>query len=253
MTRARSFQSFCKAAGLWINQGNKFNIKPPNRVDYVFTYACTNGQGGGKGNKTMSFEQFLFALKGIAKETGFTSAEVEEMAGNASVQNASATKAQQTRFHDDTSNYTGAYKQQHADLKGEALSKDKAAIRRNRSLKALDGDALLQAQMVENTVELVFNKYDADGSGFLDKAELKNALMGVNPELDAGAAGFAAQAILREDNDGKLTLEEFKKGWNLVIDFAKLMEVRACARARPRVQPRAARCAAGARPAGGAD
>ena len=27
-----SFKKFCKDAGLWKDKGNKFNIKPPNRV-----------------------------------------------------------------------------------------------------------------------------------------------------------------------------------------------------------------------------
>ena len=80
-----SFKKFCKDAGLWKDKGNKFNIKPPNRVrystpaatappprqpaaarqvDFVFTYACTQGPGGCKGNKNMEFGQFEFAMKG---------------------------------------------------------------------------------------------------------------------------------------------------------------------------------------------
>ena len=65
---SRDFVKFCKDAGLIIEKGNKFNMKPPNRVDFVFTYACTNGEGGKKGNKVMTYPQFQFALKGIEKE-----------------------------------------------------------------------------------------------------------------------------------------------------------------------------------------
>ena len=47
-----------------------FNIAPPNRVDFVFTYACVHGPGGYRGNKTMSLDAFAYATRGIAHETG---------------------------------------------------------------------------------------------------------------------------------------------------------------------------------------
>ena len=34
------------------------------QVDFVFTYACVNGEGGSKGNKSMSVKQLELALKG---------------------------------------------------------------------------------------------------------------------------------------------------------------------------------------------
>lgn len=55
-----------------------FAVKPPNRVDFVFTYACVHGPGGKKGNKSMSLEAFAFASKGIAHETGRPHEEVME-------------------------------------------------------------------------------------------------------------------------------------------------------------------------------
>ena len=53
-------------------------VKAPNRVDFVFTYACVHGPGGRKGNKSMSLEAFAFASKGIAHETGRPHEEVME-------------------------------------------------------------------------------------------------------------------------------------------------------------------------------
>ena len=47
-----------------------FNIRPPNRVDFVYTYACTHGPGGRLNNRTMSLEMFAYATKGIAHELG---------------------------------------------------------------------------------------------------------------------------------------------------------------------------------------
>ena len=46
-----------------------FSIAPPNRVDFVFQYACTRGPGGHRGNKDMSLEQLAFASHGVAHET----------------------------------------------------------------------------------------------------------------------------------------------------------------------------------------
>ena len=53
-------------------------VRPPNRVDFVFTYACVHGPGGKKGNKSMSLEALAFASKGIAHETGRPHEEVLE-------------------------------------------------------------------------------------------------------------------------------------------------------------------------------
>ena len=65
--RSREFAKVVKDAGLVTPA---FNIKPPNRVDFVFTYACVNGPGGFIGNKSMSLEIFAAATKGIAVELG---------------------------------------------------------------------------------------------------------------------------------------------------------------------------------------
>ena len=42
--------------------------------------AATNGPGGKKGNKLLSFEQFEFALNGVAKELGEGLERVKEQA-----------------------------------------------------------------------------------------------------------------------------------------------------------------------------
>ena len=34
---SKDFVKFVKDAGFWRDKGNQFNIKPPNRVDFVFT------------------------------------------------------------------------------------------------------------------------------------------------------------------------------------------------------------------------
>ena len=51
--------------------------------------------------------QFLYALKGISHELGKDPEEVRQMASTATP-STNATKADKNRFHDDTSNYTGA-------------------------------------------------------------------------------------------------------------------------------------------------
>ena len=65
--RSKEFVKLIKEAGL---EMASFNIRPPNRVDFVYTYACVHGPGGVPNNKLMSLEAFAFATKGIAHETG---------------------------------------------------------------------------------------------------------------------------------------------------------------------------------------
>ena len=65
--KSREFAKLVKDAGL---SSARFNIRPPNRVDFVYAYACVHGPGGYTGNRSMSFEQFAYATKGIAHETG---------------------------------------------------------------------------------------------------------------------------------------------------------------------------------------
>lgn len=71
--RSREFVKIIKDACL---MSPSFNIYPPNRVDFVYGYACVHGPGGFKGNKNMSLDQFAYATKGIAHETGLSHAEV---------------------------------------------------------------------------------------------------------------------------------------------------------------------------------
>ena len=65
--RSKEFVKLIKEAGL---ETAMFNIRPPNRVDFVYTYACVHGPGGHRNNKLMSLEAFAFATKGVAHETG---------------------------------------------------------------------------------------------------------------------------------------------------------------------------------------
>jgi len=106
---SKDFVKLVKDAGFWRDKGNQFNTKPPNRVDFVYTYAATNGPGGKKGNKLLSFEQFEFALEGVAKELGEELGGIKEQAAGARPK-ANATSMVATRFHDDKSAYTGAHK-----------------------------------------------------------------------------------------------------------------------------------------------
>ena len=78
--RSREFAKICKEAGL---MDATFNIRPPNRVDFVYTYACVQGPGGHRNNKTMSLEAFAFASKGVAHETGRPHEEVLRMLADA--------------------------------------------------------------------------------------------------------------------------------------------------------------------------
>ena len=210
----RSFTKFCKDAGLWIDKGNKFNTKPPNRVDYVFTYACTNGPEGRRGNKEMSAAQFTFALRGVAKETGWSLDEVEERAKNCSVQ-LNATEAISTRFHDDKSNYTGSHKHMHADVSGQSPITDKAQIRRNRTLNALPLDTRMEALKLDNMIGEIFMKHDKNRSGLLEPEELESALKAMQPDADVSSMRVVSAYCLRDDNDGKLSLDEFKVAFNM--------------------------------------
>lgn len=71
--RSREFVKIVKEAGL---MSPTFNIRPPNRVDFVFTYACVHGPGGHRGKKSMSLEAFAYSTKGIAHELGIAHEEV---------------------------------------------------------------------------------------------------------------------------------------------------------------------------------
>jgi len=70
---SREFAKVVRDAGL---MDAKFNISPPNRVDFVYTYACVHGPGGHRGNRRMSFAQFAYAVKGVAHETARPLSEV---------------------------------------------------------------------------------------------------------------------------------------------------------------------------------
>lgn len=65
--RSKEFAKLIKEAGL---ETAAFNTRPPNRVDFVYGYACVHGPGGRPNNKVMSLEMFAYATKGMAHELG---------------------------------------------------------------------------------------------------------------------------------------------------------------------------------------
>ena len=75
--------------------------------------AALHGPGGKKGNKLLSFEQFEFALNGVAKELGEELEHIKVQAASARP-SVVATKTVSTRFHDDASAYTGSHKLVHS-------------------------------------------------------------------------------------------------------------------------------------------
>ena len=129
-------------------------------MDFVFTYACTNGEGGKKGNKVMSYPQFKFALRGVAKETGKEVEAVEAKAATAKP-STNATEAGANRFHDDKSNYTGAYRALHG---GDMV--DKLTARFNRKTGTMSPEQLkehmalterVKAELYELATRVVLN------------------------------------------------------------------------------------------------
>jgi hypothetical protein len=217
---SRDFVKFCKDAGLIIEKGNKFNMKPPNRVDFVFTYACTNGEGGKKGNKVMNFAQFKFALRGVAKETGRDISEVESKAA-AAKPSTNATEASATRFHDDKSNYTGAYRALHG---GDMV--DKLTARFNRKQGTMTPAQLKDSLAVTARVKAEFVNYDEDGSGFLDKEETCNALSTLVPTAKKDAIEMVYGILMAygdKNGDGLLDCAEFVNAYNKLTDLLKLM------------------------------
>lgn len=218
---SKDFVKFVKDAGFYTDKGNKFNIKPPNRVDFVFTYAATNGPNGKRGNKTLTFEQFLYALRGIGKELDEEEEAVRIKTSIAKPSTNAATRTVSTRFHDDESNYTGA----HADKRGVDRG-DKSAIRRNRSLKALEGDEYKAAVALQERVEATFVKYDADASGFLEAAEVVDALRDLKPEATPEALVWVKDLLMATadvNGDGKLSQDEFVNAFNRLVELLQLM------------------------------
>ena len=195
-------------------------MKPPNRVDFVFTYACTNGEGGKKGNKVMTYPQFQFALKGIAKETGKELAQVEEKA-KAAKPSTNATEAEGTRFHDDKSNYTGAYR---AMAGGEMV--DKLTARFNRKQGTMTPMQLKQHLETTQRVKDEFVEYDTDGSGKLDKEEtcaaLKSLVSTASPDCIEMVYGIL-MSYGDKDGDGLLDCAEFVNAYNKLQDLLKIM------------------------------
>ena len=217
---SRDFVKFCKDAGLIIEKQNKFNMKPPNRVDFVFTYACTNGEGGKKGNKVMSYPQFKFALRGIAKETGKAVDDVEAKAA-ASKPSTNATEAGANRFHDDKSNYTGAYRALHG---GEMV--DKLTARFNRKQGTMSPEDLKNHLELTSKVKAEFVKYDEDGSGFLDREETCNALHSLVPTASEDAIQMVYGILMAygdKNGDGLLDCGEFINAYNKLTDLLKIM------------------------------
>lgn len=214
--KSTDFLTFVRDSGLKMDKGNKFNSKPPNRVDFVFTYSCTNGPGGCKGNKTMTFDQFTYALKGIAKETGLDIETVTEKAANTTLVLEGATKAGANRFHDDTSNYTGMHRGAH----GGDVTATKSEIRRNRTAKSLTGDEQMQYMLLNNAIETLFCTHDKDASGALNSTEVTEMLKALKPNASEAVIEFMRDEFIECDanSDGLVTLDEFKSAYNVLMD-----------------------------------
>lgn len=222
--KSTDFAKLVKDAGLFVNKGNKFNLKPPNRVDFVFTYACTNGPGGMKKNKTMSLGQLCYAVGGIAKESGIEAAVVVEKLKSAKPK-FDATKSEATRFHDDKSNYTGYHKLVHADLDGVTPITDKDAIRANRAMACLSGVDLEEAMRRKAEVEQTFADAD-NGDGLLDANELMGCLRKLKPRATDSTLKFVQGWLMKaydENNDGLLSLAEFIQAYNQLVDVLNQM------------------------------
>ena len=211
---SKDFAKFVRDAGFWTDKGNKFNTKPPNRVDFVFTYACTNGPGGGKGNKKMEFGQFLVAIDGIGKEIGLSRVECRARAAKATPQAHETTKVKDTRFFNE--HREG---EQGADF-------DAAATRRQRTLKGMSGEQYSQAMARQKEVEAMFYQYDADGSGELDIDEVGRCLKALKPEATREALGYVKRLLMSTidtNHDGKLSFEEFTSGYNRLVELLGMM------------------------------
>jgi len=202
--------------------GKGFNTKPPNRVDYVYTRSCVSGPGGKTGNKTMSLDQLAYAVKGIAHETGMSEEEVTEKLVNAKPA-FDATKAGATRFHDDKSNFTGAHK--YGGKHGEAENLTVEQIRANRAMQLLDGADLVAAQTKAKQVVDTFTAH-AGVDCKMSKNEFKDCLRKLKPEVSESTIEHCkdyAFASFDENNDGFFSLEEFKKGYNQLMDILNIM------------------------------
>ena len=189
-------------------------------MDFVFTYACTNGEGGKKGNKVMSYPQFKFALRGIAKETGKEVEAVEAKAATAKP-STNATEAGANRFHDDKSNYTGAYRALHG---GDMV--DKLTARFNRKTGTMSPEQLKEHMALTERVKAEFVKFDEDGSGFLDKAETCNALAELTPTASTEAIEMVYGILMAygdKNGDGLLDSGEFVNAYNKLKDLLAIM------------------------------
>jgi len=225
--KSSDFLKLIRDAGLIVNKGNKFNTKPPNRVDYVFTYACTNGEGGCKGNKKMSLPMLHFAVRGICHELGMKGdSAIDDMKAKlaATKPKFDATQAEATRFHDDKSNYTGTHQQVHGGA--GAIVGDKQAKRRAYAMSLMsdvDRDEVVKRKAL---VESTFHKFDVNNSGTLDKEEAKKCLAELKPTAIPSAIEFALDWLLTSydtNNDGQLSLKEFVDGYNGLVDVLVMM------------------------------
>lgn len=74
----------------------------------------------------------------------------------------------------------------------------------------------------DDEMKATFNRYDLDQSGFIDRQELRKAvaecLAGDNPsDNDIDAITSSIMQSVDANNDGKISFDEFRKGFGLSI------------------------------------
>ena len=82
-------------------------------------------------------------------------------------------------------------------------------------------EKMARSGMHGNLAMVVFNKYDKDQDGFVDKNELQHLCMEMGTRLSDDELNLAVK-ILDTDGDDKIEFTEFKKWWDTEDRFARL-------------------------------
>ena len=82
-------------------------------------------------------------------------------------------------------------------------------------------DKMARSGMHGNLAQVIFNKYDQDGSGFVDKEELQHLCMEMGTRLTEDELNLAVK-IIDTNGDGKIAFPDFKKWWDSDARFERL-------------------------------
>ena len=82
-------------------------------------------------------------------------------------------------------------------------------------------EKMARGGMHGNLAQVIFNKYDKDQDGFVDKGELQHLCMEMGTRLSEDELTLAIK-ILDTDGDDKIQFPEFKKWWDTEDRFARL-------------------------------